>query len=138
MDISDLKIDEKMPMDSMFSDLFRKLLKKEIPFYKALIQIDGIKPFSPYKPALSSAFSHNMLSEINAGKYPYLHVYQKGDVFIMSDDYRTYYSYIELDQKAIPCIVMGEEPSGKYVLEKGKADYDYSMYIHVMEKPKKS
>lgn len=125
-------------MDSMFSELFRKVLQKQLPFYKAVIQIEGIKPFSEYKPEPSSAFSHSVLMDIKAGRYPYLHVYQKDDLFIMSDDYRTYYSYLELAQSAVPCIVLGNEPTGKYVLEKGNADYDYSMYLQVIEKPKQS
>lgn len=136
MDISDLKVNDKIPNDSRFSELFRDVLLKKLPFYKALIQIDGIRPFSQYKPTLSSAFSYNMLMEIKAGKYPYLHVYKEDDIFIMSDDYLTYYSYLGLGQVAVPCVVLGAEPTGKYVLEKGRADYDYSMYLQVVEKPK--
>lgn len=138
MDLSDIKINKDVPIDNKFGVLFKKVLLKELPFYKALIKFEGIRPFSDYLPKLHSALVQKVLQGITVGRYPYLHVYQKSNYFIMSDDYQTYYTYLQLKKSVIPCIVLGTEPKGKFVLEKGCADYDYNMFIEILDNPKRN
>lgn len=135
MDISKIKTNKDVPVDEKFSQLFKKILLKEAPFYKALIKFEGIRPFSDYLPKLHAGLVQKMLQGITVKQYPYIHVYQKGDYFIMSDDYQTYYTYLQLKQQIIPCIVLCTEPKGRFVLEKGEADYDYGMYIEMVNDP---
>jgi len=138
MKLDDLIIDKKIPEDRKFIELFKKVLQKQAPFYKALIKFEGIRPFSDYLPKLHSALIQRVLQGIVTGHYPYLHVYQKGEHFIMSDDYQTYYIYSQLKKDVIPCIVLGKMPMSKFVLETGKADYDYNMFFEVVDNPKKN
>jgi len=138
MKLSDIQLDDKIPIDNKFGDIFRKVMQKEIPVYVAIIKLEDIKPFSKYKPETSNAMSIEILNNIKSGNYPRLHVYQEGEFFIMSDDYHSYHAYHELNYDEAVCIVMGDEPTGKYVVEKGDADYSYSMYFKVIEEPEKN
>jgi len=119
MNTSKNQITGSVPTDHKFIELYKNVMTGELPFYSALIKQEGIVPFSDYKPTIPRAYLHFIIHQIGLEYMPKLHVYQENDKFIMSDDYNTYYSYILLNVKNIPCYVMGE-PIGEYVLEKQK------------------
>lgn len=61
--------------------------------------------------------------------------YQVGDFFIMSDDYPTYYAYLESGQQFAPCYVLGE-PRGPYAQAVRRAtqlEIDKQFEFHVIE-----
>lgn len=138
MDISDIKVNEDVPTDKKFLEIFKKVVLNELPFYFAQIKKDGIKPFSSYKPTPSSAYTHNMLKKIKSVQPPQIHVYQEEEFFIMSDDYSSFYTYLELGIEIIPCIVLGREPIGEHVVDMSQADFSYEMSLEIISEPTKN
>ena len=136
--LDDIKTDPNIPEDKKFGELFKKVLLKELPFYVAIIKTEGIKPFSSYKPTPSTALNHDILTNIKSGHHPKIHVYQEDEYFIMSDDYRTYFTYLELKKNLIPCIVLGSEPVGKYVTGVSDVICGYDMSVEILENPERN
>ena len=93
--------------------------------YYAIIKTEGIKPFSNYKPKISSDFKMYFEQQIKVKKPPSILVYPKSDKFIMSDDYNSFYSYLDQGYREILCMVLGD-PKGKYVLSKSEP-FQYSI-----------
>ncbi|MEX0616624.1 MAG: hypothetical protein WD231_02290 [Candidatus Woykebacteria bacterium] len=81
--------------------------------------MEGIKPFSDFKPKISDGFRSYFENLKKQDIPPQLHVYPKDDVFIMSDDYNAYYLYLEKNYSKIICLVLGEAV-GEFVLEKSE------------------
>lgn len=118
------QIETKFPFgrDEKFIELYGQVAKGKLPYYWALIKMAGIKPFTNVEVEVDDLFKDNFMKKFNDGKAISIHVYQDGDIFIMSDDYQSYTLYKELGVNPVPCVVMGE-PSGDYVVEKIKISY---------------
>lgn len=110
--------------DEELIDLFGKAHNDQIPVYSAIIEIDAIKPHSDYKPKPETmkGFKSMHIERLNKGQPPMLHVYPKGDKFIMSDDYVAYYTYLDLGFDSVPCILLGDSDSPK-ITEKERIRY---------------
>ncbi len=105
--------------DEELLNLYKQAYKGELLCCKAIIKTEGIVPFSRFRPHISEglkAYFENCLQE---EKGPYPVVYQKEDIFIMSDDYRAYYFFLERGHKEISCVVLGNA-TGPFVLVKSQ------------------
>ena len=115
---SDIKVsfdgENDPPKDEVLIYLLKKAYRGELLCHKAIIDWEGIKPFSDYRPKITQDFENHFLSSIKNEKHPPLYVYQDGDKFIMSDDYNLYYFYKEVGCSNVPCLIIGEikEKSG--------------------------
>ncbi len=115
--LSDIKIEfggKNPPKDDIFLDLYKKAYKGEIPVYWGMISIEGINPYSNYRPEVSTEYIDNIHQKIKSGVLPFIYVYPKNEIYIMSDDYNLYYVYLFSGYKKIPCYILGE-PGEKYV-----------------------
>lgn len=108
-----------LPKDEFLLELFKKAYKKELNCFVGKINIEGIKPYSSFKPIISKEFRNYFENTEKKGSPPKIFVYQKGSSFVMSDDYNAYYLYLEKKYKEIICIILGESNS-KYILEKSE------------------
>lgn len=123
MDISKLDTSfggDKEPHDEHLSELLSKAYRGEIDCRTAIVSLDIIKPFSDYKPTISDAYASRFLEAYNTNSPPDLYVYEKEDVFIMSDDYNAYFMYKEVEATHAICTVIGESKITKGV-EYGKS-----------------
>lgn len=136
IDISKVIPDKRVQTDKKFIQLYQKILQGQLDYYDAVVKIEGIKPFSDYKPEPKTVDIHYILKRMQNHNYPRIHLYQEGEVFIMSDDYNAYYTYIELGLKEIPSLVMGE-PTGKWVTRKDKIPNPKELTAVLLEEPKR-
>lgn len=137
IDISKVTPDKRVPTDKKFRELYKKILLGQLGYYYAIIDVRGIKPFTDYKPDPSTAFRHKMLKRLQNRDYPKIHLYQEGEVFIMSDDHHAYYTYLELGITEIPSLVMGE-PTGRWVISKDKIPNPKELTAELLEEPMKN
>ncbi|OGH03132.1 MAG: hypothetical protein A2798_01745 [Candidatus Levybacteria bacterium RIFCSPHIGHO2_01_FULL_37_17] len=114
-----IKPNPNIPTDQKLLDLLKDAYTKNFECYKALIKFDAIKPFSNYVPEIIRGDLDRFAKEEEKQQFHYLFVYQEGDKFIMSDDYKAYYCYKIIGTNEVPCVVLGE-PKGENVTFKGK------------------
>ena len=107
------------PKDEKFISLYKKALTGKLKCTLAVINIKGIKQFSDYQPKISKDFKDYFTKRIEKKDYPKIHVYPEGDHFIMSDDYSSYYLYLNQGFNQILCLVMGKA-TGEHVHTKSK------------------
>lgn len=135
IDVSKIKYGFGMPnnpeKDEDLIEFFKKAHNKEIPVYVADVYIEKIKPFCSYKPdqALLDNIKTRYLEYIQDGDPQYLHVYPKDNMFIMSDDYAAYYTYLDADLKTAPCIIFGE-CDNKYAINKKEIDWSLQGFTY--------
>ena len=96
------------PKDQRFIDLYKQVLRGEIPYYWGLVKTKAIKPFSDFKPEITEVDKKLFFNQLAKNDFPSLHVYEQGDEFVMSDDYKKFYFYLELGWKEIPCYIIGK------------------------------
>lgn len=114
MDTSKIKPNFGMPnapeKDEKLIGLIVSAKKEETPVYKAVVDINKIKPYCDYKPPKERYEKTREYFRQNIEKFdpPSLHVYQDGEYLIMSDDYNAYYMYLDEGFKKVPCIIFGE------------------------------
>lgn len=107
------------PIDEELLNLYKQAYKGELLCCKAIIKTEGIIPFSQFRPHISEELKVYFENCLQEEKGPYPVVYQKEDVFIMSDDYNAYYFFLERGHKEISCIVLGDA-TGPFVLVKSQ------------------
>jgi hypothetical protein len=122
VDVDEIELKFPFKKDEKFIDLYKQVAKGEIPYYWAVIKIDGIKPFTEADVEIDDGFRKHFLEKYTEGKPISIHVYQDSDVFVMSDDYVSFALYKGLGVKTIPCLVMGE-PKGDFVIDKMKINF---------------
>ncbi|MGV8130712.1 MAG: hypothetical protein ACP5N7_01255 [Candidatus Pacearchaeota archaeon] len=114
MDTGKLQPDFGMPnapeKDEKLIELIVSAKKEETPVYKAVVDINKVKPFCDYKPPKERYEKTREYFKQNIEKFdpPSLHLYQDGEYLIMSDDYNAYYMYLNEGFKKVPCIIFGE------------------------------
>lgn len=111
---SKLKANFGMPdypeKDEKLIKLISSAQKDLVPAYKAIVDIKKIKPFCEYKPKKKDFKKQKkfIVRNIAKGDPPSLHVYQEGEYFIMSDDYNSYFNYLDQGFSEVPCIIFGK------------------------------
>ena len=119
INVSDIIIKNGAPWDEYLIELLKKAYKGEIQCYIAVLNIEGIKPFSDYKPEISEKDREHFGQDLSEEKFPQIFVYPKSNMFIMSDNYNTYYLYKDKGIKQVLCVILGEAES-PFILDKGK------------------
>lgn len=120
--ISDIKVEfggEHEPKDEKMIDLLKEAYTGKLLVRTAMIKMEGIRPFSDFKPKISEEFRSYFENLEKQGNPPPLYVYPKDEVFIMSDDYNAYYLYMEKNYPKLVCLVLGEA-DGQFVIEKSE------------------
>lgn len=122
MDISKIKVKfggKNEPKDKKLLELLKRAYKGELLVRVALIKTEGIKPFSDFKPEISEEFRNNFDYKEKQGNPSLIYVYPSNEIFIMSDDYRSYYLYKEKNYPKIICVLLGDAES-EYIIEKSE------------------
>ena len=120
--ISDIKVHfggVNAPKDNQLIELLKDAYTGTLLVCTAIIKIDGIKPFSDFRPTISNEFRSYFENIEKEGTPPPLYVYPQNKLFIMSDDYNSYYLYVEKGYSSAVCIVLGEATGG-FVIKKSE------------------
>lgn len=123
------------PKDKKFISLFKKAIQGKIPYYWALIKREAINPFSDFRPKLNESLKQAYFNRLDKSDFPSLHVYEEGRKYIMSDDYRKYYFYLELDWPELPCFIIGKT-TGNFTRHLTKAKAPKTLHAHIIENDK--
>lgn len=107
------------PKDEKMIELLKEAYSGKLLAQVAMIKIEGIKPFSDFKPQISNEFRSYFEELEKQGNPPPLYVYPKDGYFVMSDDYNGYHLYMEKNYQKIVCVVLGDA-DGSLVLEKSE------------------
>lgn len=111
INIDDIKIDfgesDKLRDDYLIG-LLKKAYKGEIMCRRANVKMSAIVPFIENDEPVAEDFRKHFVKKAEEEKHIAMFVYQKGDKFIMSDDYNSYALYKEFDFDIVPCIIIGE------------------------------
>lgn len=100
------------PQDQLFIEKFVRYREGNLPVYVCTIPVGFVKPYSltyypkdwpPFLP-----FIKQCQQEIANKDYPSIWVYQQGRFFIASDDYPTYYAYLEMGHPFIVAKCLGK------------------------------
>ena len=83
-----------------------------MPVYFAAIPLASIKPFSdlydPRRHPIGQQAIASVLEQWKNQQFKNMVVYPRNDVFIMSDDYITYYACLQGRPDYVPCWVLGQ------------------------------
>lgn len=122
IDISKIKVEfggDNPPKDQRFIDLFEDAIVGKLLVRLVLVKIEGIRPFSDFRPEISDGYRKYFEELEGKGTPPPLYVYPDKDHFIMSDDYNAYFLYKEKKYTEIMCILLGDSDS-EYIIEKSE------------------
>ncbi|HOY65097.1 MAG TPA: hypothetical protein PLK80_12200 [bacterium] len=95
-----------VPRDERFQELFtRHVQNKGVELEETLVDIAEIEPFSK-DVKIPKKFVSMIKEQIKNGQKPELFVYKKGEKYIMSDDYISYFAYLSLGWKRVPVSIL--------------------------------
>lgn len=94
--------------DEYLLGLLRKAYNKEIMCRRANVKMSAIVPFVENDEPVSEDFRKHFIKRAEEEKHIPMFLYQKGDKFIMSDDYNSYTLYKEFDFEIVPSVIVGE------------------------------
>lgn len=120
IDISKINVQfggDHEPKDEKLMQLLKNAYSGKLLVRIALIKVEGIKPFSNFKPKTSSQYQGYFEKLEKKGSPPPIYVYPENDHFVMSDDYNAYYLYIKMNYSKIICVLLGDSDS-KDIIEK--------------------
>jgi len=102
----------KPPHDEVFDTLFGLAMQGDLLIYFAAVPLQLIKPFSEeFKIALipkGQQIIDSIIDNAARGKFARIWVYERGDSFIMSDDYATYEACLQGQPDYVPCWTLGK------------------------------
>ena len=115
--------------DEKLMDLMDKAHNDSIPVYLADVPIKSIKPNCSFIPDLDGKPNWRKVfhEDFENGRPHFLHIYPEGEYFIMSDDYISYYSYLNEGFVIVPCIIFGDVDIPE-VTNKKKIIWDYQSF----------
>jgi hypothetical protein len=101
----------KPPHDEIFDMLFGLAMHGDLSVFFGAIPLQLIRPFSdefkfasiPNGPEIITAIVDEALN----GNFPRLRVYEKGEYFVMSDNYPGYEACIQGQPDFVPCWILG-------------------------------
>ena len=110
INIDDIKVDfgegDRFRDDNLM-DLIKRAYNKEIMCRRANVKMSAIVPFIEDDEPVSEDFRKHFLKRAEEEKHIPMFLYQKGDKFIMSDDYNSYALYKEFDFEIVPSVIVG-------------------------------
>jgi len=99
------------PHDAVLDYLLERALEGNVQVYFAAIPLGLVKPFSdqydPRRHALWPQLFASVQERWKNQQFQKMLVYPKKDVFIMSDDYITYFACMAGNPEYVPCWVLG-------------------------------
>ena len=102
----------KPPHDEVFDTLFGLAMQGDLLIYFAAVPLQLIKPFSEeFKIALipkGQQIIDSIIDNAARGKFARIWVYERGDSFIVSDDYATYEACLQGQPDYVPCWTLGK------------------------------
>jgi hypothetical protein len=107
----------KPPHDEIFDMLFGLAMHGDLSVFFGAIPLQLIRPFSdefkfasiPNGPEIITAIVDEALN----GNLPRLWVYEKGEYFVMSDNYPGYEACIQGQPDFVPCWILGRPRNSK-------------------------
>jgi hypothetical protein len=101
----------KPPHDEVFDTLFGLAMQGDLMVYFAAVPLRLIKPFSKEFKVASipngQQIIDSIFEEAVRGKHQQIWVYEKGDHFVMSDDYLIYEACLRGQPDFVGCWVLG-------------------------------
>lgn len=110
---------ENEPKDNKLIELLKNAYRGKSLVRMVLIKIEGIRPFSDFKPQTSKEYRDYFENAEKKNLPPPVYVYPEKGYFIMSDDYNAFYLYKEKGYRKIMCVLLGESES-EHIVEKSK------------------
>lgn len=111
INIDDINVDfgeaDKFKDDHLLG-LLKKAYNNEITCRRATVKMSAIEPSVENDEPVSEDFRKHFIKKAEEEKHIPMFVYQKGDKFMMSDDYNSYALYKEFEFDLVPCIIIGE------------------------------
>ena len=102
----------KPPHDEIFDTLFGLAIQDDLKVYFAAIPIGLIKPFSDkFKIAANprgQQLIDSIISDAARGSFRYIWVYERGGIYVMSDDYLIYEAFLQMKSDYVPCWTFGK------------------------------
>jgi hypothetical protein len=99
------------PHDAVLDYPLERALEGNVPVYFAAIPLGLIRPFSdqydPRQHKLWPQLFESVRVRWEKEQFQKMLVYPRKNVFIMSDDYITYYACVAGNPEAVPCWVLG-------------------------------
>lgn len=103
---------DQEPTDEHLLTLLRDAYQGKVLCRMALVDMTDITPFSDYKPDISAAYRDYFIKKYEENAPVLLHVYERGDKYIMSDDYAAYYMYLTTEKNKAACIIIDPKRNG--------------------------
>ena len=101
----------KPPQDYIFNALFLLAMQGDLMVYFAAVPLHLIKPFSnDFKFSAipnGQQIIDTIIDKAKCGNFARIWVYEKGDLFIMSDDYPAYEACLQGQPDYVPCWTLG-------------------------------
>jgi len=101
----------KPPSDDTFDTLFTLAIQGDLNVYFGVVPLGLIKPFSDTFKFAQAPNGQEIIDSIVAealrGNFAKIWIYEKGDLFVMSDDYATYEACLQGQPDYVPCWVLG-------------------------------
>lgn len=99
------------PQDPVFNALFGLAMQGDLLVYFAAIPLELIRPYEPEFNFLvlpdGEAILAAIMDKAQQGCFPRLWVYEKDNMFVMSDDYPQYLVCLQGQPDYVPCWVLG-------------------------------
>ncbi len=99
------------PQDPTFDALFKLAIQGDLRVYFAAIPAKLIRPYAPEFNFLmlpsGDAIVAAIIDQTRQGDFPRLWVYEKDNMFVMSDDYPQYQACLQGQPDYVPCWVLG-------------------------------
>lgn len=99
------------PQDPTFDALFKLAIQGDLRVYFAAIPLRLIRPYAPEFNFLmlpgGEAVIAAIIAQARQGHFPRLWVYEKDNMFVMSDDYPQYHACLQGQPDYVPCWVLG-------------------------------
>lgn len=120
--ISDIKDadfrDKTEPKDERLMELLKQAYAKKIYCRVAIIPFESIVPFSNFRPTITDDYVRYFNAKYATNRPPSILVYQREDgKFVMSDDYKAYFLYKQLNLYNIVCQILDAEAMPQGVIE---------------------
>ncbi len=101
------------PKDDRLIELLGLAYAHKIDCQLAIIPMTMIKPFSDFKPGITEAMRAKFVEDYETLKPWQVYVYAKDGMYIMSDDYLSYYLYLELKLPEALCVILDAKPDDR-------------------------
>lgn len=119
--------------DEVLLYLFDKVCSGELPVYFGAVPFELIVPFDkeydPRKHPVGRAAVDQCSRDWLQGTMKYVCLYERGDRFILSDDYITFFAAVEGSPRLLPAWILGKPLSPRVEQLQGPIQYDEAVKV---------